>query len=163
MFGLLAFSYLPAVVREGLGPVAGAKRMLNMVRSNLGRYMLHLLVVSLCSIVLFVLLQFLVSLAMTHLGWLGAKGMGKDISSVFLGVPLGLFGVMVLVVPDPMLAMFSAAAGAGWEFSVAGWLVGLALLLVFSLVLSFVLVYFFGAGVVNYHLLAAREGKSADD
>ena len=45
----------------------------------------------------------------------------------------------------------------------AGWLVGLALLLVFSLVFSFVLIYFFGAGVVNYHLLTAREGGSADD
>lgn len=163
MFGLLAFSYLPAVVREGLGPVAGAKRMLDMVRSNLGRYMLHLLVVSLCSIVLFILLQFLVSLAMAHLGWLGAKGMGKELASVFLAVPLGLFGVMVLVVPDPLLAMFSAAAGAGWEFSVAGWLVGLALLLVFSLVLAFVLVYFFGAGVVNYHLLVARENQTTGD
>jgi predicted Zn finger-like uncharacterized protein len=163
MFGLLAFSYLPAVVREGLGPVAGAKRMLSMVRSNLGRYMLHLLVVSLCSIVLFVLLQFLVSLAMAHLGWLGAKGMGPDLSSVFLEVPLGLFGVMVLAVPDPLLAMFSAAVEVGWEFSVAGWLVGLALLLVFSLVFAFVLVYFFGAGVVNYHLLTAQEREAAED
>jgi len=163
MFGLLAFSYLPAVVREGLGPVAGAKRMLNMVRSNLGRYMLHLLVVSLCSIVLFILLQFLVSMTMAHLGWLGAKGMGADLSSVFLEVPLGLFGVMVLAVPDPLMAMFSAAVDAGWQFSVAGWLVGLALLLVFSLVFSFVLVYFSGAGVVNYHLLVAREQKAEDD
>lgn len=163
MFGLLAFSYLPAVVREGLGPVAGARRMLNMVRSNLGRYMLHLLVVSLCSLVLFILLQFLVSLAMAHLGWLGAKGMGEDLTSVFLAVPLGLFGVMVLVVPDPLLAMFSTAAKVGWEFSIAGWLVGLALLLVFSLVLAFVLVYFFGAGVVNYHLLVARENQSTGD
>ena len=163
MFGLLAFSYLPAVVREGLGPVAGAKRMLSMVRSNLGRYMLHLLVVTICSIVLFVLLQFLVSLAMAHLGWLGAKGMGKDLAKVFMEVPLGLFGVMVLAVPDAMMALFSAALGAGWEFSVAGWLVGLALLLVFSLVFSFVLIYFFGAGVVNYHLLASREKGSPDD
>lgn len=162
MFGLLAFSYLPAVVREGLGPVAGAKRMLKLVRSNLGRYMLHLLVVSLCSIVLFVLLQFLVSLAMSHLGWLGAKGMGPDLSSVFLEVPLGVFGVMVLTVPDPLLAMFSAAVEVGWQFSVAGWLVGLALLLVFSLVFAFVLVYFFGAGVVNYHLLTAKEKEKAE-
>lgn len=163
MFGLLAFSYLPAVVREGLGPVAGAKRMLGMVRSNLGRYMLHLLVVTVCSLVLFVLIQFLLSLAMAHLGWLGAKGMGKDLTSVFMEVPLGLFGVMVLVVPDPLLAMFSAAVEVGWQFSVAGWLVGLALLLVFSLVLAFVLIYFFGAGVVNYHLLVSRERKSAGD
>ncbi|MFC1654456.1 zinc-ribbon domain-containing protein [Myxococcota bacterium] len=163
MFGLLAFSYLPAVVREGLGPVAGAKRMLTILRSNLARYMLHLLVVSLCSIVLFVLLQFLISLAMAHLGWLGAKGMGADLSSVFLEVPLGLFGVMVLAVPDPLLAMFAAALEAGWQFGIAGWLVGLALLLIFSLVLAFVLVYFFGAGVVNYHLLTEREGRSGDD
>lgn len=163
MFGLLAFSYLPAVVREGLGPVAGAKRMLGMVRSNLGRYMLHLLVVTLCAIILFILLQFLVSLAMAHLGWLGAKGMGDDLSSVFMNVPLGLFGVMVLAVPDPLMALFSAAVNAGWQFSIAGWLVGLALLLVFSLVFSFVLIYFFGAGVVNYHLLTARDGGSADD
>jgi predicted Zn finger-like uncharacterized protein len=162
MFGLLAFSYLPAVVREGLGPVAGAKRMLNMVRSNLGRYMLHLLVVTVCSIVLFILLQFLVSLAMAHLGWLGAKGMGKDLSSVFMNVPLGAFGVMVLAVPDPLMALFSAAVDVGWQFSVAGWLVGLSLLLVFSLVFSFVLIYFFAAGVVNYHLLASREGESED-
>jgi DNA-directed RNA polymerase subunit RPC12/RpoP len=162
MFGLLAFSYLPAVVREGLGAVAGAKRMLHMVRSNLGRYMLHLLVVTACSVVLFVLLQFLVTLAMAHLGWLGAKGMGADLSRVFLEVPLGMFGVMVLTVPDPLLALFAAAAETGWQFSVAGWLVGLSLLLVFSLVFAFVLVYFFGAGVVNYHLLAARERERGD-
>jgi len=162
MFGLLAFSYLPAVVREGLGAVAGARRMLNMVRSNLGRYMLHLLVVTLCSIVLFFLLQFVVSLAMAHLGWLGAKGMGADLSRVFLEVPLGIFGVVVLAVPDPLLALFAAAAETGWQFGIAGWLVGLALLLVFSLVFAFVLVYFFGAGVVNYHLLVARERKRKD-
>lgn len=162
MFGLLAFSYLPAVVREGLGAVAGAKRMLNMMRSNLGRYMLHLLVVTLCSIVLFLLLQFVVSLAMAHLGWLGAKGMGADLSRVFLDVPLGIFGVMVLAVPDPLLSLFAAAVETGWQFGIAGWLVGLTLLLVFSLVFAFVLVYFFGAGVVNYHLLAARERKHKD-
>jgi hypothetical protein len=89
--------------------------------------------------------------------------MGDDLAGVFMEVPLGLFGVMVLAVPDPLLAMFSAAAGVGWEFSVAGWLVGLALLLVFSLVFSFVLIYFSGAGVVNYHLLASREKGSPDD
>ncbi len=163
MFGLLAFSYLPAVVREGLGAVAGAKRMLGMVRSNLGGYMLHLLVVTLCSVVLFFLLQLLVSLSMAHLGWLGAKGMGADLSRVFLEVPLGLFGVMVLAVPDPLLSLFSAAMETGWQFSVAGWLVGITLLLVFSLVFAFVLVYFFGAGVVNYHLLVAREKKAEKD
>lgn len=159
MFGLLAFSYLPAVVREGLGAVAGAKRMLNMVRSNLGGYMLHLLVVTLCSIILFFLLQSLVSLSMAHLGWLGAKGMGADLSRVLLEVPLGMFGVMVLAVPDPLLSLFTAAMETGWQFTVAGWLVGLTLLMVFSLVFAFVLVYFFGAGVVNYHLLVAREKK----
>lgn len=163
MFGLLAFSYLPAVVREGLGAIAGAKRMLNMVRSNLGGYMLHLLVVVSCSVVLFFLLQLLVSLAMAHLGWLGAKGMGPDLSRVFLEVPLGLFGVMVLAVPDALLSSFSAAMETGWQFSVAGWLVGLTLLLVFSLVFAFVLVYFFGAGVVNYHLMVARERKRGKD
>jgi hypothetical protein len=89
--------------------------------------------------------------------------MGGDLASVFMEVPLGLFGVMVLAVPDPLLAMFSAAVTVGWEFSVAGWMVGLALLLVFSLVFSFVLIYFFGAGVVNYHLLVSRERDSADD
>jgi hypothetical protein len=69
---------------------------------------------------------------------------------------------MVLTVPDPLLALFAAAAETGWQFSVAGWLVGLSLLLVFSLVFAFVLVYFFGAGVVNYHLLAARERERGD-
>jgi hypothetical protein len=162
MFGLLAFSYLPAVVREGLGAVAGAKRMLNMVRSNLGWYMLNLLVVTLCSMVLFLVLQLAVSLAMAHLSWLGAKGMGAGLSGVFLEVPLGIFGVMILADPDTLLSQFVVAGETGWQFDVAGWLVGLTLLLVFSLVLAFVLIYFSGAGVVNYHLLVARERKRED-
>lgn len=158
IFGLLAFSYLPAVVHEGLNPIAGAKRMLSLIRENLGRYLLHLLIASLCAFGLLIVLQFIIALTMAHLGWVGAKAMGpEDLGMIFLGVPKALFGILTTTIPQHVLSMFSYASEIGWQFNVAGWMIGLTLLAVFSLVLAFVLVYFFGAGVINYHLLVAKE------
>jgi len=157
LFVLITFSYLPAVRCEQLGPWAGAKRAVALIRNNVGHYLLDVLVVSACAYLLFLLLGMAVAAAMGGIGWVGGKAMGADLSSVFLAVPAALFGALVMVMPDAMLMMFQAASGPGWQFSIAGWLVGLTLLAVFSLMSAFVLTYFSAAGVVNYHLLVDKE------
>ncbi len=157
LFVLITFSYLPAVQREQLGPWSGAKRAIALIRNNIGRYLLDVLVAAACAYLLLMLLGMVVTVAMGGIGWVGGKAMGADLSSVFLAVPAALFGALVMIMPDAMLMMFQAASGPGWQFSIAGWLVGLTLLAVFSLMLAFVLTYFSAAGVVNYHLLVDGE------
>ena len=159
LFGVTTFSYVPALAREQLGPWAGAKRMLSMLKNNLGPYLLHILLAGLCAYLLASLLAFVVTVAMGGLSWLGAKAMGPDMSSVFLAIPLAIFGVMVMIFPELMLSLFNVASGNEWHFTIAGWLVGIYLLAVFSLVVAIALAYVSAAGVVNYHLLLKREDE----
>jgi len=157
MFVITTFSYVPAIARENLGPYSGAKRAVALVRQNLARYIMHILIAAVCVYALVILLNMLVVSAMWGLGWVGGKAMGPDLTSVLLEIPYRLFSILVIIVPDPILRMFQAAAGQGWQFTVAGWLVGVVLLAVFSGVMAFVLTYFGAAGVVNYHLLTQKK------
>jgi DNA-directed RNA polymerase subunit RPC12/RpoP/MFS family permease len=157
IFVVTTFSYVPAIAREKLGPYSGAKRAVALVRQNLARYVLHILIAAVCVYILIILLNMLVVSAMWGLGWVGGKAMGPDLTSVLLEIPYRLFSILVIIVPDPILSMFQAAAGQGWQFTIAGWLVGVVMLAVFSGVMAFVLTYFGAAGVVNYHLLTQKK------
>lgn len=154
---LVAFSYVPAVAREKLGPVQGARRMAALLKSRPGRYLLHVAIAGVCAFVLVVVLDFLVGLAMTQLAWIDSRAMGADLTKVFMAMPLGLFAVAVLMLPETVGAVFQTGADVGWQFDIAGWLVLIVLVAVGSLMAAFIQVYFFGAGVVNYHLLGKKK------
>jgi hypothetical protein len=157
LMSLVSFSYIPAMSSENLGAWSCAKRMLGLLKRHLGSYLLHVLVAGVCALVLFFVLQFLFSMAMALIAWLGGNLMGPDFSSTLIAIPMGLFSALYFVLPEPVAAWFQASMGSDWWFKVGGWLTGLSLLAAVSLILAFVLVYFHAAGVVNYRLLVQRE------
>ncbi len=156
---LASFSYIPLVAEEKLAGRAGARGILNLIWRQPGRYLAHFLLVCLTVFALLWLLQVLASLALMGVLWVGGKAMGPDLGPVFLSIPGALFPVAQGWLPAPLMAMLAGAGGAGWQFSIAGWLVGLAVLYLFSMVFAAGLVYFGAAGVVNYQLLRRRENR----
>jgi hypothetical protein len=161
LMSLVSFSYIPAMADEQLSPVQAAARILGLLRRHLVRYLGHFLLAAVCAFLLHALLQTLLALTMGLIAWLGGELMGANCSATFLAMPTGLFGGVYFVLPDSAQAWFSPSSGSAWYFDVGGWLVGLSLMAGLSLVMSFVLVYFQAAGVVNYHLLVQRDEEDA--
>jgi hypothetical protein len=157
---LACFSYLPVVAGEKLSLVGAPRRTLAFFWARPGRYLLHWLIALAVSFVVFFVLNWMATTSFSAL--LRIAGLTEqDLGSIFVRVPLVLFGPLLLSVPTPVLMLFGAAPAEGWQFAVSGWLVGIGCLAVFSLLNGFVLVYFFGAGVVNAHLLRERQGGDA--
>jgi len=94
---------------------------------------------------------------MLLVGWMGGMLGGGDFPKIFMSIPLALFGALVQVMPDAWTAFLGPAMGHGWQFSISGWLIGISLLLLFSIVMGAILTYWFAAGTVNYNLLTQDE------
>jgi len=153
----------PALLRGGLAEGGTCLRAVwRLVSARPGRFFAYLLLLTLASYVIVVIGSTLLLAAWGLVGWLGAKSMGPAISDVYLAIPYGLFSALVVLVPDVLLQVFMPAGQMAWYDSVAGWLVGLWLLLAFALVAAALLSYLGSAGVVLVKLLSARQSPARD-
>jgi predicted Zn finger-like uncharacterized protein len=147
------FSYIPAAGDRGL--LALARHLWAKLRRHPGPFALHLLAATAVSGLLLWLLTWLVGSAMGVITRVDGLVGGGEYSQILLSMPGSLFPLWTLLYDTGL----QPGAGAGWQFTIGGWLVFIALMGVFALVLGFVLTYFHAAGVVNYHLLAQREAE----
>jgi hypothetical protein len=95
------------------------------------------------------LLSWVITTAFGYIFMVDGLAGGGEVPKVLMSTPGGLFPMFALLFKTGM----GVGAGAGWQFSIGGWLVFIFLMMVFSMVQGFVLTYFSAAGVVNYHLL----------
>ncbi len=150
------FSYIPAAGDRGL--LALARHLWAKLRRHPGPFALHLLVAAVVGGLLLWLLTWLVGSAMGVIGRVDGLVGGGEYSQILLSMPGSMFPLWALLYDTGL----QPGAGAGWQFTIAGWMVFISLMGVFALVLGFVLTYFYAAGVVNYHLLAQREAEQSE-
>lgn len=151
LLDLCLFSYLPAL-GDGLGALEALRRLWSLLCARPGRYLLHWLMAGACTMAISYLLGWVLGAALGLVVGIGGPVGGADFSSVLLSMG-PVFAGLVVVMPELADGM-AAAAGGGWHFEVAGWLVLIVLSIAVSIVLGAVLVYWFAAGVVNYRLLS---------
>lgn len=156
LLGLTSFSYLPILSANSAVLSAGPRHVLRFFWNRPGRYLLHILIAAACSLVIYAIVTTIIIQSMVLLSWIGDRVMGEGFLSVLNGMPRIVSVLAIFALPTEILAGFQE----GWQFDLAGWLVFLGLLFVFSLAVAFVLVYFFGAGVVNYHLLTQNRKEN---
>ena len=145
------FSYIPAAGEHGL--LGLVRHLWAVIRRSPGWFALHLLVSSLVAGVLMYLLVKLVGAATVVIFAVDGMAGGGEVIKIMLSTPGAMFPMWALVFDTGM----GAGMGAGWQFSIAGWLVFIVGLGVISLMQGFVLTYFQAAGAVNYHLLTQDE------
>jgi hypothetical protein len=158
---VVTFSYIPAMAREQLSVRSTIVRVLKMVRAEPGRYLLHVLLVAVVTLILFFVLSQLLLYAMAYMGWLGSIGMRAELTNIFDAIPWALFSLVVLAKPATMEAFFHTGTDSGWQYSLSAVFVLIGLMLIASMVVAFLQVYFCGAGAVNYHLMVRKEKKKA--
>jgi hypothetical protein len=141
------FSYVPGAGERGL--LGLARHLWRLVRKSPGWYSLHLLVSLAVVLALFWVMSYLIATAMNYIGMVGGWVGGGEYGKILMSIPGGLFFLFALVFGSGM-----RAGGVGeWQFTIAGWLVFIQLMMVLSLLQGFLLTYFQAAGVVNYRLL----------
>jgi len=150
---LVTFTYVPAGGESG--PWTALKRTWAVLRGRPGPYLLHFLVAALVTGGLLWLLGKLVHQAFTFISMVDGFAGGGEVSRVLLSIPGALYALIELIAPSGL----GAGAGASWEFTIAGWLAGLGMLAVASLVVGFGLTYFQAAGVVSHHLNTQDSGQ----
>jgi predicted Zn finger-like uncharacterized protein len=155
VYGLTAYSCYACTIRKQDNPMMAALRVFRLFKENLFWYLIHFIVVVAFSYLLLIILFWFWGQSMELLAWLGVEIMSDDFSAILMSIP-GL-GPIASLIPGLPLDILPAATDSGWQFDLAGWLVFLGHLAIFAVLVSFVLVYFFGAGVVNVHLLKKDE------
>jgi hypothetical protein len=156
---LCVFSYIPAA--DIMGPMEAARRVWKVIRDRPGSYLLNLLVATLTAILLGIVLRWILQQGLSLVDWIGLKAGGDEFSNIFTAMPSALFGAFQGTIPDKLLSLM-VAGELDWQFQVAGWLVAITLLLAFSMVLGFVLTYWFSAGVVNFRLCTQPKKEKKD-
>ncbi len=151
LFIFVEVSYIPAAKEHGIFGLA--THMWRLVRRKPGRYALHVLVIYLVAAVLAVALGWILTKALFLIGMIDGRVGGGEYSKILLSQPGGLFPLLELLFPSGL----GVGVGQGWQFIIAGWLVFIVNLVVFSLFTGFVTTYMFAAGAVNYHLLNQDE------
>jgi hypothetical protein len=150
---LFLFTYVPA--GGDRGPLVTLRRTWAVLRSRPGPYLLHFL----CAVVvtggLLYVLGKLVERAFTFIAMVDGFAGDGQVPQVMLSIPGALFALIEVIAPSGL----GAGAGASWEFTIAGWLAGLGMLVVASLVVGFAWTYFQAAGVVSHHLNTQDDGR----
>ncbi len=151
LFVFAEFSYIPAAGKHGL--LGLAAHMWRLARRKPGRYALHLLVSYSVALVLAIVLVWILVKALWLIGMVGGLVGGGEFPKILLSQPGGLFPFLEMLFPTGL----GAGIGQGWQFTIAGWLVFVMNMAVFSLVTGFLGTYLLAAGAVNYHLLTQDE------
>ncbi len=151
---LSTFSYIPAL--EGRGVIGAAKHLWQLIKKKPGKYFLNLLASALVAVVLMWLFSYLVHAAFGFIGFVDSLAGGGQYSQILLSTPGNLFPLWALLFDTGL----GAGKGFGWQFTIAGWLVFVYMLMLLSLVQGFVLTYFHSAGAVSYHLLTQDDEES---
>jgi len=155
LLSLVLFTYVPAAGEAG--PWAALKRTLSVLRCRPGPYLLHYAIALAVTSALGWLLAELVARAFQYIALVDGFAGGGEVPRVMLSIPGALFALVEVISPTGL----GAGAGASWEFTIAGWLLGLGLLALASLVVGFVLTYLMAAGVVSHHLNTQDEQPGA--